>query len=295
MMKGANVAVPASVVRVEVGWQSGAGVPDADASALLLAGAKVRSDDDFVFYNQAVHPSGAVRHEGKQQGPTVIDALSVNLAQVEPQIETIVLAASADGGTFGQFHGLYIRVIDAVGGGEVARFDSTGATTETAFVLGELYRRQGAWKFRAVGQGYDSGLAGLATDFGISVDDAPAAPPAPTQFTPPPAPPYVAAQPQFAPPAQPSAPPVNLSKVSLTKESPSVSLTKHGATGGVMRVNLNWTSMAATGRLFGKLRGKNIDLDLCCFFELVNGAIGSVRALDRRFGALYEPPFIHLD
>lgn len=310
MMKGANVAVPASVVRVEVGWQSGAGVPDADASALLLAGAKVRSDDDFVFYNQAVHPSGAVRHEGKQQGPTVIDALSVNLTQVEPQIETIVLAASADGGTFGQFHGLYIRVIDAVGGGEVARFDSTGATTETAFVLGELYRRQGAWKFRAVGQGYDSGLAGLATDFGISVDEAPATSPAPAQFTPPTPPPYVpapqpyaaAAQPSppqpFSPPHQgppPVAPPVNLAKVSLTKESPSVSLTKHGATGGVMRVNLNWTSMAATGRLFGKLRGKNIDLDLCCFFELVNGAIGSVRALDRRFGALYEPPFIHLD
>ncbi|MFF2088045.1 TerD family protein [Nocardia sp. NPDC058176] len=350
MMKGANVAVPASAVRVELGWQSGPGVPDADASALLLAGTKVRSDDDFVFYNQAAHPSGAVRYEGKQQGPTVVDALSVNLVQVESDIEKIVLAASADGGTFGQFHGLYIRIVDAANGAEVARFDSTGATTETAFVLGELYRRQGAWKFRAVGQGYDTGLAGLATDFGISVDDAPAAPtppPAP-QFAPPPAPPapqfappaqpyappappahqpyappppphapagqpqfappppgqpYAPppqAQPQFAPPPPPSAPqptgaPVNLAKLSLTKESPSVSLTKHGATGGAMRVNLNWTSMAASGGLFGKLRGKNIDLDLCCFYELSNGAIGSVRALDRRFGALYEPPFIHLD
>ncbi|MFD5180371.1 TerD family protein [Nocardia sp. NPDC058379] len=332
MMKGANVAVPAAAVRVELGWRSGAGVPDADASALLLAGAKVRSDDDFVFYNQAVHPSGAVRHEGKQQGDIVVDTLSVNLVQVEPQIETIVLAASADGGTFGRFHGLYIRVLDAATGAEVARFDSTGATTETAFVLGELYRRQGAWKFRAVGQGYDSGLAGLATDFGITVDDAPTPPPArpqpaPPHFAPapppyppagqpaaPPTQPFAPAEPnqpqpsapqqypgqqQFAPQGQnsapPTAPPVNLGKVSLTKEAPSVSLTKHGATGGVMRVNLNWTSMAASGRLFGKLRGKNIDLDLCCFFELVNGAIGSVRALDRRFGALYEPPFIHLD
>ncbi|MGS2810248.1 TerD family protein [Nocardia sp. MW-W600-9] len=314
MMKGANVAVPAAAVRVELGWQSGPGVPDADASALLLAGAKVRSDDDFVFYNQAVHPSGAVRHKGKQQGHTVVDTLSVNLVQVEPQIETIVLAASADGGTFGQFHGLYIRVLDAATGAEVARFDSTGATTETAFVLGELYRRQGAWKFRAVGQGYDSGLAGLATDFDISVDDAPATSPSGQQpqaqpYAPAPQPnqrqspahPF-AASPQanqpYPPPTQPyppTQPPVNLAKVSLTKEAPSVSLTKHGAVGGVMRVNLNWTSMAATGRLFGKLRGKNIDLDLCCFFELVDGAIGSVRALDRRFGALYEPPFIHLD
>ncbi|MEV0687769.1 TerD family protein [Nocardia sp. NPDC050378] len=335
MMKGANVVVPAAEVRVEVSWQAGPGVPDADASALLLAGTKVRSDDDFVFYNQAVHPSGAVRHVGKRQGPTVVDTLSVQLAQVEPQIEKIMLAASADGGTFGQFRDLCIRVLDAATGGEVARFDSTGATTETAFVLGELYRRQGAWKFRAVGQGYDTGLAGLATDFGITVDDAPVDQP----FTPPPSRPTPAVQPQqpappptqpyappqgrpqpvqpgqYAPPGQPFAAPnqphpgarfpspatpsgqapVNLAKVSLTKESPSVSLTKHGATGGVMRVNLNWTSMAATGRIFGKLRGKNIDLDLCCFFELVNGAIGSVRALDRRFGALYEPPFIHLD
>ncbi|MFC4373166.1 TerD family protein [Nocardia halotolerans] len=335
MMKGANVAVPAAAVRVELGWQAGAGVPDADASALLLAGTKVRSDDDFVFYNQATHPSGAVRYEGKQQGPTVVDVLSVHLAQVEPQIEKIVLAASADGGTFGQFSGLYIRVLDAAEGTEVARFDSTGATTETAFVLGELYRRQGGWKFRAVGQGYDTGLAGLATDFGISVDDAPAAPstpqpparptaaapphtpapaqphrPAPAQpHTPAPAPPPVGAPhppsaqaptPSFASPpapspAQPGTPPVNLAKLSLTKQSPSVSLTKHGATGGIMRVNLNWTTMASTGRIFGKLRGKNIDLDLCCFFELSNGAIGSVRALDRRFGALHEPPFIHLD
>ncbi|WP_280506516.1 TerD family protein [Nocardia farcinica] len=196
MMKGANVAVPMSAVRIELGWQSGPGVPDADASALLLVGGKVRSDNDFVFYNQPAHPSGAVRHEGKRQGPTVLDVLSVNLAGVEPQVETIVIAASADGGTFGQFQGLHVRVLDAANGAEVARFDSTGASTETAFVLGELYRRQGAWKFRAVGQGYDSGLAGLATDFGISVDDAPAAAPQ-QQFTPPPPP-----QQQFTPPPQ---------------------------------------------------------------------------------------------
>ncbi|MFC4123425.1 TerD family protein [Nocardia rhizosphaerae] len=332
MMKGANVVVPAASVRVELGWQSGA--LDADASALLLAGAKVRSDDDFVFYNQPAHPSGAVRHEGKRQGPTIVDALAVRLDRVEPQIETVVLAASADGGTFGQFRDLHIRVLDAASGAELARFDSTGATTETAFVLGELYRREGTWKFRAVGQGYDTGLAGLATDYGITVDDAPAAadqpvtPPAPVNsvppsppadarpprpFTPPAAPPpqpdvplvgqppqphtppFDHTHPRSASPPMPSASPVNLAKVSLTKDAPSVSLTKHGATGGVMRVNLNWTSMAAPGGLFGKLRGKNIDLDLCCFYELANGAIGSVRALDRRFGALYEPPFIHLD
>ncbi|MEV0252579.1 TerD family protein [Nocardia sp. NPDC050712] len=353
MMKGANVPVPMPVVRIELGWQSGPGV-DADASALLLVGGKVRSDSDFVFYNQPQHASGAVRHEGKQQGPTVLDQLWADLGRVEPQIETIVIAASADGGTFGQFQGLYVRVLDANNGAEVARFDSTGATSETAFVLGELYRRQGAWKFRAVGQGYDSGLAGLATDYGISVDDAPAPPPVPQhapppappqpQFTPPPAQQYAPPPPQFAPPAQPYAPPppppqyqqpaaqqyqqppqgqyqqpqyqqppqqfapppppggapVNLSKISLTKESPSVSLTKSGATGGTMRVNLNWTTTqpARGGGLFGRRsRGGNggLDLDLCCFFELADGRIGSVRALDRSFGDLTNPPYIRLD
>ncbi|WP_216916057.1 TerD family protein [Nocardia noduli] len=299
-MKGANVPVPMSAVRVELGWQSGPGVPDADASALLLAGGKVRSDSDFVFYNQAQHPSGAVRHEGKQQGPTVIDSLSVNLAQVEPSIETVVIAASTDGGTFGQFHGLYVRVLDASNGAEVARFDSTGATSETAFVLGELYRRQGAWKFRAVGQGYASGLGGLATDFGISVDDEPAQQAAPAQQYAPPPPQQPFQQPppqQFAPPPAGGAP-VNLSKISLTKEAPSVSLTKQGATGGTMRVNLNWTSPQSNrgGGLFGRKRGGGgIDLDLCCFFELADGRIGSVRALDRSFGDLHQPPYIRLD
>ncbi len=319
MMKGANVAVPANAVRVELGWQAGQGVPDADASALLLVGGKVRSDADFVFYNQPAHPSGAVSHEGKQHGPTVLDVLSVRLAQVEPQIETIVLAASTTGGTFRQFRGLYVRVLDAANGAELARFDSADATTETAFVLGELYRRQGAWKFRAVGQGYDSGLAGLATDFGISVDDEPAPaqphtpqrptpPPPAQQYAPPPpaqqyAPPPPAQQqhtppppPQIAPPPRQHTPPpapVNLTKISLTKEAPTVSLTKSGVTGGTMRVNLNWTTARGAG-LFGRKRN-SLDLDLCCFYELINGAIGSVRALDRRFGDLHNPPFIRLD
>ncbi|WP_049581076.1 TerD family protein, partial [Streptomyces sp. SBT349] len=177
MLKGANVPVTASSVRVEIGWNTGAGVPDVDASALLLASGRVRSDADFVFYNQPRHASGAVRYEGKQpQGASVTDRLAVDLATVEPGIEKVALVASADGGTFGQVPGLHIRLLDADGGAEVARFDAE-ATSETAFVLGELYRRQGAWKFRAVGQGYDSGLAGLATDFGISVDEEPSAPP----------------------------------------------------------------------------------------------------------------------
>ncbi|SER69437.1 TerD family protein [Streptomyces qinglanensis] len=340
MRKGTNVPVPATAVRVELGWSSGPLVPDVDASALLLTEqGKVRSDDDFVFYNQPRHSSSAVRHEGKNPiGAACTDELTVELDGVEPDITRIVVAASADGGSFGQVPGLYVRLLDATVGGpssgqEIARFDPTDAAGETAYLLGELYRRQGAWKFRAVGQGYESGLAGLATDFGISVDDAAPAGSTPTTAgtgTPPPDPssaptPHVPAPPGVrapqlpqvsapaapasaaAPSAPPAAPPatgsapVRLTKVTLTKEAPSVSLTKQGGTSGAMRVNLNWTTQAQqpkglAGRLtraMGALTGP--DLDLCALYELTDGRKGVVQALGNSFGSLNRPPYIHLD
>jgi tellurite resistance protein TerA len=320
MPKGSNTPVPARAMHVEVGRRSGPGIPDVDASALLLVSGKVRSDGDFVFYNQPVHHSGAVRHEGKRDaGGHVTDILLVDLARVEPAIETVVLAASADGGTFGQVPDLYIEVRDAAGGAVAARFDSAGASVETAFVLGEFYRRQGAWKFRAVGQGYSSGLEGLATDFGITVDEPqhappppvparpapptaapvavppPAGPPAP--LPPPPAPPV--AHPPTAPPP-PAAAPVRLTKVTLTKAAPSVSLAKQGGTSGAMRVNLNWQvreQLSGWGGRHGRAAAApgGLDLDLCALYELSDGRKGVVQALGNAFGSLHRPPYIHLD
>ncbi|MGX1032146.1 tellurite resistance protein TerA [Streptomyces ambofaciens] len=322
MPKGSNTPVPTTALRVELGWRSGPGVPDADASALLLVGGKVRSDADFVFYNQSAHASGSVRHEGKRDvGGRVTDSLLVDLARVEPAIETVILAASSDGGSFGQVPDLYIEVRDTARNTVVARFDNPGASVETAFVLGEFYRRQGAWKFRAVGQGYDSGLEGLATDYGISVDEPqhtpPAAPPAPVPpapVQPAPVPPAPAqptptapsappAFPAAAPPPAPSVPPaqpVRLTKVTLTKAAPSVSLTKQGATSGAMRVNLNWQvrkQFSGWARKLGRpvAMHDDLDLDLCCLYELSDGSKGVVQALGNAFGALHQPPFIHLD
>lgn len=310
MSKGSNAPVPTTALRVELGWRSGPGVPDADASALLLVGGKVRSDADFVFYNQPGHSSGAVRHEGKRDaGGQVTDTLLVDLARVEPAIETIVLAASSDGGSFGQVPDLYIEVRDAGQGTVVARFDSAGATVETAFVLGEFYRRQGAWKFRAVGQGYGSGLEGLATDFGIAVDEpqraAAPAPSAPPQTPPPTMPAFPVTVPppvHQAPPPPPAPPvtPVRLTKVTLTKAAPSVSLSKQGGTSGALRVNLNWEVRKQFSG-WGSKRGRavamhnDLDLDLCALFELADGRKGVVQALGNAFGALHQPPYIHLD
>ncbi|MGM1079253.1 TerD family protein [Streptomyces sp. H28] len=305
MPKGSNTPVPATALRVELGWRTGPGVPDADASALLLVGGKVRSDDDFVFYNQPSHTSGAVRHEGKRDaGGHVTDTLLVDLTRVEPAIETVILAASSDGGSFGRIPDLYIEVKDAAQGTVAARYDSAGATTETAFVLGEFYRRQGAWKFRAVGQGYSSGLEGLATDYGITVDEpqqaAPAAPPAAPAA--PPAPPAAARPVTPPPPPAPPAPaaPVRLTKVTLTKAAPSVSLTKQGGTSGALHVNLNWEVRKQFSGWAAKLgravaQHSDLDLDLCALYELADGRKGVVQALGNAFGSLHQPPYIHLD
>ncbi|MEV0750165.1 TerD domain-containing protein [Streptomyces sp. NBC_01220] len=325
MLKGTNVPVAAQAVRVELGWRAAPGTPDVDASALLLLGSgKVRSDADFVFYNQPAHASGAVRHEGKRTAAgAATDTLAVDLARVEPAVDRVVLAASADGGSFGRVSGLYVRITDAANGAELARFDSTDATVETAFILGELYRRQGAWKFRAVGQGYGTGLEGLATDFGISVDEpqkparAPQ-PPAPLQPQPPHPATRVAATPpppQYpqptlaapmappvppAPPAPPVAQPVRLTKVTLTKEAPSVSLAKQGGTSGAMRVNLNWEvrkQFKGWGSKLGRAVANHadLDLDLCALYELTDGRKGVVQALGNAFGALHQPPYVQLD
>ncbi|MGW7236620.1 TerD family protein [Streptomyces sp. NPDC054804] len=319
MSKGSNTPVPTTALRVELGWRSGPGAPDADASALLLVAGKVRSDGDFVFYNQPAHASGAVRHEGKRHsGGQVTDTLFVDLARVEAPIEKIVLAASADGGTFGQVPGLYIEVRDAADGRVVARFDSAGATVETAFVLGELYRRQGGWKFRAVGQGYSSGLEGLATDFGITVDEPQHAAPPPVPQAAPAVTPTVTA-PLAAPvppppgglpfpqhpaptsgglpvPPPPPAAPVRLSKVTLTKAAPAVSLAKQGGTSGSLRVNLNWqVRKQSPGGWGGRHGGSDLDLDLCALYELADGRKGVVQALGNAFGSLGRPPYIHLD
>ncbi|MFE7644639.1 VWA domain-containing protein [Streptomyces phaeoluteigriseus] len=253
MSKGANLPVDVPSVRVEISWSEPGGGPDVDVSALLLTAAgKVRDDADFVFYNQPRHASGAVTHLGKRSAAGVTaDTVEVDLRSLESAVARVELCASADGGTFGQVAGLTLRLLDAGNLAELARFEMRGET-ERAFIGGELYLRAGQWKFRAVGQGYASGLAGLATDFGISVDEEPAAtaadPAASAVRTPPPP------SPPSAPPASAavSAPPAGArlakgeehlpvdmrKRLSLRKEQVAVSLRKSGASGVSARVVL---------------------------------------------------------
>ncbi|WP_108989672.1 TerD family protein [Streptomyces coelicoflavus] len=290
MTPGSNIPLSAARVTVDV-----AAPVRLDVSGLLLtADGKVRSDDDFIFYNQPTG-QGVTYRSG---GGTAPDAIVVDTSAVPPGIEKIVVTASPDAA--GQtFQG--IEPTATIRNGDdnsvLATFTPPQLGTETALVIVEVYLRNGAWKARAVGQGYANGLAGIATDFGVTVEEpAPAAPPAQpaapqrSHAATPPPPPAAAPTMPAAPPAPPAAPPapapgsgkINLDKgrVSLQKNQ-TVSLVKGGRPVlSQVKMGLGWEPA---------YRGKDIDLDASviaygpqrnhidsCYFgklSIVNGAI----------------------
>ncbi len=185
LSKGGNVSLTKiapslTAVLVGLGWDTrtttGADF-DLDASALLCgADGKVLSDEYFVFFNNLKSPDGSVEHTGDNltgAGEGDDEAVKVDLRTVPAEVQKIVFPVSiyeaeARSQSFGQVVNAFIRVVDQSNNAELARYDLTeDASTETAMVFGELYRNGAEWKFRAVGQGYASGLAGIARDYGV--------------------------------------------------------------------------------------------------------------------------------
>jgi tellurium resistance protein TerD len=187
LAKGGNVSLSKEApgltnVLVGLGWdvRSTTGADyDLDASAIMVnASGKVISDNHFVFFNNLTSPDGTVEHTGDNltgEGEGDDEALKVNLAGMATDVDKIVFPVSiydadARSQSFGQVRNAFIRVVNAADQREIARFDLTeDASTETAMLFGELYRHGAEWKFRAIGQGYASGLAGIARDFGVNV------------------------------------------------------------------------------------------------------------------------------
>ncbi|WP_198537110.1 MULTISPECIES: TerD family protein [unclassified Streptomyces] len=279
MTPGSNIPLSAARVAVDV-----AAPVRLDVSGLLLtADGKVRSDDDFIFYNQPSGP-GVTYRAGGGSAP---DAIVVDTTAVPAGIEKIVVTASPDAA--GQtFQGIEptATVRNADDGTPLATFTPPRLSDETALVVIEIYLRNGAWKARAVGQGYANGLAGIATDFGVSVEEEPAAAPVPAAAAPP-APVAAPVDPRIAPPAPPAAPPAAAGKINLDKgrvslqKNQTVSLVKGGAPLlSRVRMGLGWEPA---------FRGKDIDLDASviaygpnrnhldsCYFgklTILNGAI----------------------
>lgn len=187
LSKGGNVSLTKqapnlTAVAVALGWdvRSTTGTDfDLDASAIACGESKkVLSDSHFVFFNNLKSPEGSIEHTGDNltgEGEGDDEVINVDLAGTPPNITNIFFPVSiydADGRSqsFGQVQNAYIRIVDRSNGSELARYDlSEDASTETAMVFGELYRNGAEWKFRAIGQGYASGLAGIARDYGVNV------------------------------------------------------------------------------------------------------------------------------
>ncbi|RHA44490.1 TerD family protein [Cellulomonas rhizosphaerae] len=187
LAKGGNVSLSKeapnlTAVLVGLGWDarttSGQDF-DLDASALLLgASGKVLSDAHFVFYNNLASPDGTVEHTGDNrtgEGEGDDESVKLDLARMAPDVDKIVFPVSihdaeARHQSFGQVRNAFIRIVNQADGQEIARYDLTeDASTETAMIFGEVYRYGAEWKFRAVGQGYDTGLLGIVRDFGVNV------------------------------------------------------------------------------------------------------------------------------
>lgn len=313
--KGSNVALDSlsptlSRVAVGLGWQPGRAGPTIDLDAVaLLVGADGRcvSTQDVVYYNRRRSPDGSVTLSGDNRtgvGAGDDETLLVDLAALPQTTTRVVVAVSiyealARHQDFAQLKAAHVRILDPSSGAELTRFDLGGLGPETAMVFGELYRHKGAWKFRAVGQGYADGLAGIGRDFGVPagalVLTKPVGAPVPVATSP-------AAR---AVPDAGSTAPGATGRVILTKSSPKVSLTKADKPGGLMRVNLNWTARPDGGQrsqgFLKKLSNASqagIDLDLGCLYEFADGSLGAVQALGNAFASRSRSsaePLIRLD
>ncbi|BDB59743.1 tellurium resistance protein TerA [Rhodococcus sp. RDE2] len=267
----------------------------------LTVDQRVRNDDDFIFFNQPKSPEGAVRLIGA-------DRISLDLSLIPLHIHTLSIAVALDesvSGSLATVPGLGVTLEQP--SGLVVQAPATGLRTERAAILMEVYRRNGTWKVRNVSQGWSTGLTALATNYGVDVSQP--APPTPTPApTPPPAPtprpmptPAPTTERRGVPPSRPrvqtpAAPTVTLSKITLDKNTPSVSLVKAGEEQGLMRVNLNWTTRGSGKGFLGRLTGGNgIDLDLGCLYEMADGSKGVIQALGGAFGSRYSYPYIELD
>lgn len=284
MQAGQNTALAGGTITLGIAVQNPVSGLELDSSAFMLTeSGKVTGDAGMVFYGQPKSTDGSVTVDAAAK------RFSIELGRVPANITRIAITLTIDQG---QKRGQRFNMVNSVvlsveGGSEPLRFaPDVKQMSETALILGEVYQRNGQWKFRAVGQGFNGGLGPLARHFGVDISDDPdagAAAPAAAAAAPPPPAPAAAAKPT-----------VSLAKITLEKRKP-ISLQKEGGKFGEIIINLNWSRPAKTsglGGLFG--RNKGVDLDLGCMVEHRDGNKGVIQALGNTFGSLREPPYVQL-
>lgn len=279
LIVGANTPINAQTLEISIRTKAPVAT---DVSAYLLASStqKVRGDDDMVFYGQPNNANKSVSLLS-QTNPYRFRLMLNNIAS---DIGKIALTLTLEGASSVQ--ALQNIHVELMGDGQLlatGQIDCMGRG-ELALIVGEVYRHNGAWKFRLVGQGFNGGLQPLAEHFGVEIaEDTPAPAPTPTRA------------------------PINLSKVTLTKNNSRINLNKNNTGFGEIKVNLNWNKGTKTPNttapqksFFDRLlsgtpsANKGVDLDLGCFYELQDGTRGIVQALGDTFGSYHSAPFVQL-
>ncbi len=254
---------------------------EVDISAFLLtANGKVRGDSDMVFYGQPSSDHGAVILSNRRTGHALF---LLDLTKLDPAIEKIAFTATIHKNkqTFSAFKSLTVSVQAVSAENTLEAVLPTTGMLESALILGEVYRRQGQWKFRSVGQGFTGGLKTLAEFYGVEISDAPEK--VSVSFTPMPA-------------AYPTAP----TTLNLDKSRPVVSLDKNAQGFGEIKINLHWRQPTSnpqkTGLLGGLFSTKSsaVDLNIGCLYELYNGKTGAIQTLNHPIGSFEQEPYILL-
>lgn len=278
-------------VEVALHWDPVATPLEVDSSAFALTTqGKVRSDNDFIFYNQSTLAGGGIRRSaGAQQFIVLFDRLPADIEKIA--FALTIHQGKRRGQAFSQLTRIGTDLRDAQTKALIGSFTlNTAAMPETAVIVAEIYRRNQEWKFRALGQGFIGGLGPLAQHYGVDISDDPdMASSARDESSP-------SSSEAVARPVPPPSP-VRLEKITLEKKGQHISLEKRGRGFDEIVVNLNWNRDQKAGSGFlGRMMStaQGIDLDLGCLFQLQDGRAGAVQALGDSFGSLQQAPYIQL-
>ena len=281
LQSGQNIPLNTPTLSINILADSSVPALELDVSAFsLLASGTVAGDEGMSFYGQPVSHDGSIRVNAEAR------KFDIDLGKVPSTIEKIAICLTIDKGVsrgqmFSMVRSMTLELSD---GADLHTFTPwVSSMSETALILGEVYRRNGQWKFRAVGQGFVGGLGPLARHFGVDISDDPDTGAQQGTLTSPPPRPL---------PKQQVSKPINLSKVTLEKRTP-VNLNKDNGQFGKITVNLNW-DQRKKGGLKGLLGGGGIDLDLGCLFEHRNGNKGVIQALGNSFGSFRTGSYCQL-
>ena len=263
--KGQKVLLHENFLRIQ--FERNSGSVEIDTAAFLQGDDEKVAEEDFIFYGNSKHNSGGVVHLEN-------DLLEVNLKKIPSRIKKISFTATIYDAekrrqNFGKVSGAVLKIFSASTGEEIFSFTPEKFNIETAIVLGEIYRHKGDWKFNAVGAGFNGGLAALCKNFGIEVSEEQNSPP-----------PQNISVPKNLPPSP------QFKQIELQRGQRRKLKTQNGKL-GTIEINLKWNSPQKSK--------KNIDLDLCCLYELEDEFVGAVQALGNFFGSLSDEPYIKLN